>query len=93
MSVKVKFHAPSGVVTLDLAKISNLQITRQRNTCEILATTPENPHPQVPYSIARRDKEYELNDIIHDLQELKKDSTADIIFEITDSEVHRIKKI
>ncbi len=61
MGVQVKFMQSGSYHAgefrfLDLNKISRLQITRQRNTCELLATTPENPRPDTPYIIARRDK-------------------------------------
>jgi len=97
MSVTVKFIHSGGAfhtgefISIDLARISQLKITRQRNTCELLATTPENPQPNQPYSIARRDRENQLQVILQDLQQLKQGKT-DIIYEITDTEVHRIKK-
>jgi len=93
MSVLVKFQSPTGLVFLDLDKISVFQITRQRSTCEIIAITPENPHPQMPYSIARRDQEWKLREILDALQQLKAEKKEDIIFEITDTEVHLIKKL
>lgn len=92
MSVLVKFQSPTGYVFLDLKKISVFQITRQRNTCEIIAITPENPHPQTPYVIARRDHEWKLREILDNLQRLKSEKGEDIIFEITDTDVHLIKK-
>jgi hypothetical protein len=93
MSVLVKFRSTAGSVSLDLDKISVFQITRQRNTCELIAITPENPHPQTPFSIARRDQEWKLREILDNLQQLKDEKKADIIFEITDTEVHLIKKL
>ncbi|MGA2917988.1 hypothetical protein [Methanoregula sp.] len=84
------FHA-GDFKSLDLDKISNLKIARQRNTCELLAATPENPQPNTPYMIARRDKEYELQAILQDLQQLKTEKT-DVIYEITDTEAHRVTK-
>ncbi|MGB8220585.1 MAG: hypothetical protein WCE46_09415 [Methanoregula sp.] len=95
MSVFVKFRH-TGVyhkgdsLSIDLAKISEFKITRQRSTCELLAITPENRQPDRPYSIATRDREYELQDIIKELQQLKK-GNREIICEITDTEVHLIK--
>jgi len=77
-------------LSIDLGKISEFKITRQRNTCELLAITPENRQPDRPYSIATRDREYQLQEIIKELQQLKK-GNKDIIYEITDTEVHLIK--
>jgi hypothetical protein len=97
MSVFIKFRH-TGVYhqgdsfSIDLAKISEFKITRQRNTCELLAITPENHQPDRPYSIATRDREYELQDIITDLKKLKKE-TGDLIYEITDTGVHLIKTV
>jgi hypothetical protein len=94
MSVRVKF-TPSGAFCsgvskyLDLGQISKLQISRQRNSCELLATTPENPQPGVPYTIARRDQEYELKDILHDLQQLRMEK-RDATYEITDKETRLV---
>jgi uncharacterized protein VirK/YbjX len=79
-------------LSLDLEKISSIRISRQRNTSELLATTPENPRPNTPYIIATRDKEYELQAIINDLQQLrqeKKNST----YEITDTEAHLVTTV
>jgi len=95
MSVTVKFIHSSGpfhsgeFVSIDLARISQLKITRQRNTCELLAITPENPQPNQPYSIARRDRENLLQVILQDLQQLRQEKN-EIIYEITDTEVRRI---
>ena len=75
--------------SLDLAKISRFEICRQRNTCELIATTPENPQPHNPYMIARRDREYEIAAILADLQQLKK-GTTDTTYEITDTEARLI---
>ncbi|MGA2699117.1 MAG: hypothetical protein ABSE74_05700 [Methanoregula sp.] len=97
MSVFIKFRH-TGVyhqgdsLSIDLAKISEFKITRQRSTCELLAITPENHQPDRPYSIATRDREYELQDIITDLKKLKKE-TGDLIYEITDTGVHLIKTV
>jgi hypothetical protein len=77
--------------SLDLDKISSLKIARQRNTCELHAITPENPHPSTPYMIARRDKEYELAAILQDIQQLKTEK-RDLIYEITDSEARLVAK-
>lgn len=77
MTVQVKFMQ-SGAFNrgefkfLDLDKITRLQITRLRNTCELLATTPENPRPNTPYLLASREREYELQSIVDELQQLKK---------------------
>jgi hypothetical protein len=95
MSVQVKFMQSGSFNAgefkfLDLDKISRLQITRQRNTCELLATTPENPRPNTPYMIARRDREYELQAILADLQQLKQEK-REKIYEITDTEAHLVK--
>ena len=95
MSVQVKFMQSGSFNAgefkfLDLDKISRLQITRQRNTCELLATTPENPRPNTPYMIARRDREYELQAILADLQQLKQEKRENI-YEITDTEAHLVK--
>jgi hypothetical protein len=96
MSVLVKFmqsgsfHAGE-FKSLDLNKISKFEISRQRNTCELLAITPENPRPNTPYMIARRDNEYQLQSILKDLQQLKQDN-KDIIYHITDTEVHLVNK-
>lgn len=84
MSVQVTFRAPNGLISLDLTKISAFQITRQRNTCELLAITPENPRRDAPYTIARRDHEWQLKDIMNDLERLKVD-TRNITFEITET--------
>jgi hypothetical protein len=97
MSVLVKFRHSgpfhSGeFASIDLEKISEFKITRQRNTCELLAITPENPQPNMPYIIATRDYEYEIKDILKDLQQLKQ-KNKDLIYEITDTEVHLVRKI
>jgi hypothetical protein len=94
MSVQVKFMQSGSYNAgefryLDLDKISRLQITRQRNTCELLATTPENPRPNTPYMIARRDREYELQSILTDLRQLRQDK-KETIYEITDTEAHLV---
>jgi len=68
------------------------QISRQRNSCELLATTPENPRPDTPYMIARRDNEYQLQDILKDLQQLQQEH-KDIIYDITDTGVSPVNKI
>jgi hypothetical protein len=97
MSVLVKFRH-TGVfhqgdsLSIDLGKISEFRITRQRNTCDLLAITPENHQPDKPYAIATRDREYQLQDILTDLKALKKEN-RDLIYEITDTEVHRLKKV
>jgi len=97
MTVLVKFmqsgafHAGE-FKSIDLDKISQFQISRQRNTCELLAITPENPRPNIPFMIARRDNEYQLQDILKDLRQLKQEK-KDIIYDITDTEVHLVNKI
>jgi len=90
MSVQVKFiqsgsfHAGE-IKSLDLDKISRFQITHQRNTCELFATTPENPRPETPYMLARRDREYELQAIVNDLRQLKAEQ-KEAVYKITDTE-------
>ncbi len=96
MSVQVKFMQSGSYNAgefkfLDLDKISRLQITRQRNSCELLATTPENPRPDTPYRIARRDREYQLQAILTDLRQLRQDK-KDTIYEITDTEARQVTK-
>jgi hypothetical protein len=96
MSVQVKFMQSGSYNAgefrfLDLDKISRLQITRQRTSCELLATTPENPRPGTPYIIARRDREYELQAILTDLQQLRQDK-KETIYEITDTEARLVQK-
>lgn len=97
MSVLVKF-IQSGAFhsgdfkSLELDKINKFEVKHLRNTCELLAYTPENPQPNSPYVVARRDSEYQLQDILKDLQQLQREQ-KDIIYEITDSEVRLIKKI
>ena len=91
MGVLVRFRAPSGLISLDLGRISSFEITRQRNTCELLAITPENPRKDTPYAIAKRDKEWQLKNILADLQRLKGEP-GDIIFEITDTDCCLVKK-
>ncbi len=97
MSVSVKFtrsgafHAGESLC-IDLNKISKLEINRLRNTCELLAITPENPQQNNPYVIARRDSEYMLRDILTELQQLKQEN-RDIVYEITDTETHQVKKL
>jgi hypothetical protein len=97
MSVRVRFiqsgaFSAGEFKSLDLDKISKFEINRQRNSCELVAITPENPQQNIPYVIARRDMEYKLQDILKDLQQLKQEKN-DIIYEITDTEVRRVKKI
>jgi hypothetical protein len=90
MTVQVKFmqsgsfHAGE-YKSLDLEKISRFQITRQRNTCELFATTPENPRPETPYMLARRNHEYELQEILTDLRQLKTEQNESV-YRITDTE-------
>ena len=94
MTVHVKFRQSGAFHAgefkfLDLDKISRLQITRLRNTCELLATTPENPRPNTPYMIASREREYELQSIVNDLQQLRQEK-KDITYEITDTGAHPV---
>lgn len=94
MSVRIKF-IPTGALHsgvsryLDLGQISKFQISRQRNSCELQAITPQNPQPGMPYIIARRDQEYELKDILNDLQQLKTEK-RDATYEITDRETRLV---
>lgn len=94
MSVRIKF-IPTGAFHsgvsryLDLGQISKFQISRQRNSCELQAITPQNPQPGMPYIIARRDQEYELKDILNDLQQLKTEK-RDATYEITDRETRLV---
>lgn len=96
MSVLVKFmqsgsfHA-GDFKSLELDKITKFQVNRLRNSCELHAYTPENPQPDSPYVVARRDSEYQLQDILKDLQQLQREN-KDITYEITDTEVRLIKK-
>jgi hypothetical protein len=78
------FHAGE-LKSLDLDKISRFRITHQRNSCELFATTPENPRPETPYLLARRDHEYELQDILTDLKQLKT-GQKESVYKITDTE-------
>jgi len=96
MSVLVKFMQPGTFQTgvpksIDLDKISRFQISHQRTTCELLAITPENPRPDTPFMIARRDNEFQLQDILKDLRQLKQEN-KDIIYDITDTGVRLINK-
>ncbi|MFA5330772.1 MAG: hypothetical protein WC342_00190 [Methanoregula sp.] len=96
MSVQVKFRQSgsygSGMIkSIDLGKISKFQIAHMRNTCELLAITPENFQTESPYSIAQRENESQIREILSDLERLKKDS-RDLVYEITDTEVHLEKK-
>jgi len=95
MTVKIKFlmtgeYNNGEFKYLDLSKITQLRISRLRNNSELLATTPENPQPNTPYIIARRDHEYELQKILSDLQQLKRE-TRDVIYEITDTDARRVQ--
>lgn len=78
------FHAGE-IKSLDLEKISRFQITHQRNSCELFVTTPENPRPETPYMLARRDREYELQAIVNDLRQLKLEK-KEAVYKITDTE-------
>ena len=94
MTVKVKFlqsgeyHAGE-FKYLDLSKITRIRISRLRNSSELLAITPENPQPNTPYIIARRDHEYELQKILSDLQQLKSEK-REVIYEISDTDAGRV---
>jgi hypothetical protein len=94
MTVKVRFMQSgqfnSGEFkSLDLSKISKLQINHLRNSCELLATSSENPRPDTPYIIAARDNQHEIQAIMNDLQQLRSEK-KDIIYEITGTEAHRV---
>ena len=94
MTVQVKFMQSGSFNAgtfkfLDLALITKMQISRQRNTCELVAFTPENPQPGRPYILATRDRANQLEEILTDLQQLKQ-GNIDSIYEITDSEAHRV---
>lgn len=91
MSVSIRFRHSGGFISIDLSRISTFQITRQRNTCELLAITPENPRRNSPYSIARRDKEWQLKEIMDNLVRLKGEG-KDLLFEITDTDCHLVQK-
>jgi hypothetical protein len=87
MSVQVKFMQSGTfhtgeIKSLDLEKISRFPITRQRNTCELFVTTPENPRPETPCMLARRDREYELQAIVNDLRQLKSEQ-KEAVYTIT----------
>jgi hypothetical protein len=75
--------------SLDLGLITKLQICHLRSTCELHAFTPENPQPCTPYIIAKRDRSNQLEEIVSDLTRLKRE-VANITYEITDSEAHRV---
>ena len=94
MTVLVKFSQSgafhAGIsLSLDLNQISQFQISHQRNSCELEAITPENSRPGTPYTIARRDREYELKTILNDLQQLRTEK-RDATYEITDTEAHLV---
>jgi len=76
--------------SLDLDKITKLQINRLRNTCELHATTPENPRPNTPFLIASRERAYELQAIVDDLQQLRQAKKSGV-YEITDTEAHLVQ--
>jgi hypothetical protein len=97
MGVMVKF-VQSGAFnsgefkSLELDKITDLKIAHQRNGCELQVTTPENPQPGSPYIIAKRDKDYLLQDILNDLLKLKNEK-REVIYEITDDGTRVIQKV
>jgi len=84
------FHAGE-FLSIDLSRITRLQVSHQRNTCELVAHTPENLQPGIPYIIARRDHEYLLREILQDFQRLKTE-TRDIIYEITETEARQVSR-
>ena len=92
MTVVVKFRQ-SGQFnagefkSLELDKITKLRINYLRNSCELVADTPENPRPNTPYIIAAREKSYELQTIIDELQQLRQGKKSGI-YEITETEAH-----
>ena len=94
LSVLVKFRQEGTFnagefKSLDLGLISKLQISRQRNTSGLLAATPENPRPGTPYMIARRDREYELQAIMSDLQQIRQEN-KNVTCEISGNEAHLV---
>jgi hypothetical protein len=96
MTVTVKFRqsgqfSSGDFKSLDLGKISRLQLNHLRNTCELLAISSENPRPGTPYVITTRDNPYEIEAIIRDLQQLKTDK-RDLTYEITETQAHLITK-
>jgi len=74
-----------------LTRLRNSKLPGSAVPCDLLAITPENQQPDRPYAIATRDREYQLQEIIADLKKLKK-GKQDLVYEITDTEVHRMKK-
>jgi hypothetical protein len=92
MTVVVKFRQ-SGQFnagefrSLELDKITKLRINHLRNTCELLADTPENPRPNTPFLIASRENAYELQTIIDELQQLRQGKKCGT-YEITETEAH-----
>jgi len=91
MCVQVPFvqsgSSPAGEFkSFDPDKISRFEINRQRNTCTLFATTPENPRPDTPYMLARRDHEYELRAILTDLRQLKTEQ-KESVYKINGTEV------
>jgi hypothetical protein len=92
MTVVVKFRQSgqfnSGEFkSLELEKITKLKINHLRNSCELVADTPENPRPNTPYIIAEREKSYELQTIMDELQQLRQGKKSGI-YEITETEAH-----
>jgi hypothetical protein len=76
--------------SLDLDQITQLRINRLRNTCELYATTPENPRSNTPYVIASRENTYELQAMIDELQQLRQAKRSGV-YEITETEAHLVK--
>ena len=73
--------------SLELDRITKLQINHLRNSCELVADTPENPRPNTPYIIAARENAYELQIIIDELDQLRRAKKSGI-YEITETEAH-----
>lgn len=76
--------------SLDLDRITKLQINRLRNTCELYATTLENPRPNTPFIIASRERAYELQAIIDELLQYKQAKKSGV-YEITDTEARLVQ--
>jgi len=76
--------------SLELDKITKLQVNHLRNSCELVADTPENPRPNTPYIIAARENAYELQTIINELDQLRRAKKSGV-YEITETEAHLIK--
>jgi hypothetical protein len=90
LSAILKFQSPRGAISLNLDNIGELQIHYKRTHCELVAITPENQSTQNPFIIARRDNEWQIKELIKEINQLKK-VKRDIIFEITDKDFHLTK--